>query len=167
MVLMPTDLPEPVCRRSERWGIFARSATIGWPPMSFPTAKARLEGVLPDLRALQKLPQIHDAVDLIGGLDAHSRLSGDGSLDPDVGGRRVELDIVGQGLDLADLHSLLRMELIPGHSGPQLILVTVTPTPKFRSVCCNLMAVSLNSFSDWPEAAPEPLLQKSSSGGAT
>ena len=80
--------------------------------------KGQAGGVLPDLRALQKLPQIHNAVDLIGDLDAHSRLSGDGSLDPDVGGRQVELDIVGQGLDLADLHSLLRMELIPGHSGP-------------------------------------------------
>ena len=32
--------------------------------------------------------------------------------------------------------------------GPQLILVTVTPTPKLCSVCCNLMAVALYSSSE-------------------
>ena len=34
--------------------------------------------------------------------------------------------------------------------GPQLTLVTVTPTPKFLRICCSLMAVSLYSLSEKP-----------------
>ena len=40
-------------------------------------------------------------------------------------------------------------------AGPQLMLVTVTPTPKLCRVCCSLMAVALYSS---PENAPALLL---------
>ena len=49
--------------------------------------------------------------------------------------------------------------------GPQLIFVTVTPTPKFLNVCWSLIAVSLNSCSDCP--ATEVSFFKRSSGGIT
>ncbi len=34
-----TDLPEPVVPAISRWGILARSATMGCPPMSLPSAR--------------------------------------------------------------------------------------------------------------------------------
>ena len=42
-VLIHTDLPEPVAPAIRRCGILAMSATVTFPPMSFPTAKDILE----------------------------------------------------------------------------------------------------------------------------
>ena len=39
MALMPTDLPEPVVPAISKWGIRARSATDGSPPMVSPSAR--------------------------------------------------------------------------------------------------------------------------------
>ena len=36
MALMPTDLPDPVVPATRQCGIFARSATTGFPTMSLP-----------------------------------------------------------------------------------------------------------------------------------
>ena len=41
MVLMQTDLPEPVAPAISRWGILARSQTMGVPAMSLPSATTR------------------------------------------------------------------------------------------------------------------------------
>ena len=38
MALIATDLPEPVVPAISRCGMRARSATIGWPEMSLPSA---------------------------------------------------------------------------------------------------------------------------------
>ena len=38
MALMATDLPDPVVPATRTWGILARSATTGWPPISLPSA---------------------------------------------------------------------------------------------------------------------------------
>jgi len=38
MVLMATDLPEPVVPATSRWGILARSAMTGSPPIVLPSA---------------------------------------------------------------------------------------------------------------------------------
>ena len=38
MVLRPTDLPEPVVPATSKWGILARSAITGSPPMVLPSA---------------------------------------------------------------------------------------------------------------------------------
>ncbi len=43
---MPTDLPEPVVPATSRCGMRARSARIGSPPMSLPSARASLAGCL-------------------------------------------------------------------------------------------------------------------------
>ena len=37
-MLIATDFPEPVVPAINKWGIFAKFATIGSPPMSFPKA---------------------------------------------------------------------------------------------------------------------------------
>ncbi len=39
MVLIATDLPEPVVPAISKWGIFARFATTGPPPISLPSAR--------------------------------------------------------------------------------------------------------------------------------
>ena len=39
MVLIATDLPEPVVPATKAWGILPKSATIGAPAMSLPIAK--------------------------------------------------------------------------------------------------------------------------------
>jgi hypothetical protein len=41
--LIATDLPEPVVPATSRCGIFARSATIGLPVMSLPSAMVIFE----------------------------------------------------------------------------------------------------------------------------
>ena len=42
MVLIATDLPEPVVPATKRWGMRARSAMIGSPPMFLPKHSASL-----------------------------------------------------------------------------------------------------------------------------
>ena len=54
MVLMATDLPEPVVPAISRWGIRARSAITGAPPMSLPSANGRR----PALRVQSSEPNI-------------------------------------------------------------------------------------------------------------
>ncbi|MNT48953.1 hypothetical protein D3C72_1857670 [compost metagenome] len=43
IALMPTDLPEPVVPATMQCGMRARSATIGLPAMSLPSAMVRLD----------------------------------------------------------------------------------------------------------------------------
>ena len=43
MALIPTDLPAPVVPATKQCGIFAKSATVGLPEMSFPKASVRSE----------------------------------------------------------------------------------------------------------------------------
>ncbi len=45
IALMPTDLPEPVVPATSRCGIFARSATIGLPAMSLPSASVTADAL--------------------------------------------------------------------------------------------------------------------------
>ena len=47
MVLIATDLPEPVVPAISRCGIRARLATTGSPPMSLPRASGRAWAVSP------------------------------------------------------------------------------------------------------------------------
>ena len=44
IVLMQTDLPEPVAPAISKCGIFAISATVTFPPISFPTQNEMLDG---------------------------------------------------------------------------------------------------------------------------
>ena len=43
MVLMATDLPEPVVPATKTWGILPKSATTGTPAMSLPMASVSLD----------------------------------------------------------------------------------------------------------------------------
>ena len=49
MLLIATDLPDPVVPATSRWGMRARSATTGLPPISLPSARARLVSVFSKL----------------------------------------------------------------------------------------------------------------------
>ncbi len=49
-MLIATDLPEPVVPAISRWGILARLATIGSPPISLPSASGRRMLVSPKSR---------------------------------------------------------------------------------------------------------------------
>ena len=49
MLLIATDLPDPVVPATSRWGMRARSATTGLPPISLPSARARLASVFSKL----------------------------------------------------------------------------------------------------------------------
>ena len=44
IALIPTDLPEPVVPATNRWGIRARSATVGTPEISLPKANVNGDG---------------------------------------------------------------------------------------------------------------------------
>ena len=71
--------------------------------------------VVLEIVGLQQFPQINHVVFLVRHLDAHGGFAGDGGLDADVRGCQVQLDVVGQTHDLADLHALLRQQLVAGH----------------------------------------------------
>jgi hypothetical protein len=51
MVLIATDLPDPVVPAIKRWGILARLATMGSPPMSLPRASGSRRLLSPKSRA--------------------------------------------------------------------------------------------------------------------
>ena len=164
--LVHTDLPEPVVPAMSRWGILAIFPTMQFPPMSLPTAKETLEAL--SVKAVEPMTEwiLTGETSLLGtSIPTIDIWSG-------IGAMRTPVAPNAKAISSARLVNLFSRTPWSNSSsyrvteGPQLILVTVTPTPKFRSVCCNLMAVSLNSFSDWPEAAPGPFF-KSSSGGAT
>src|ERR1700694_1176128 len=87
MVLIDTDLPEPVVPATRRCGMRARSAITGSPPMGFATPRARE----PRLRLLeilrgQELAEIDGLAAGIGELDADRVLAGN---DGDAAGDRA------------------------------------------------------------------------------
>ena len=54
---------------------------------------------------------------MVGHLDAHGRLAGDGCFHADIGHGKVQGDIIGQRGDAADLHARHGLDLIPGNGG--------------------------------------------------
>ena len=95
MVLMPTDLPEPVVPAISRCGMRDRSAMIGSPPIFLPSASAsRAVGVL-EVRRLEQLAQHHDLAPVVGQLDADGVAAGHHG---DAGGDRAHRagDVVGE-----------------------------------------------------------------------
>ena len=153
-VLIQTDLPEPVAPAISKCGIFPISVTTTWPPISCPPQK-RFWMHASETRPPPEYPLSIPCCFLCSAPRCRLPIYPESSLDTDIRGRQTELDIIGQSHDPAHLHALLRMKLIPCHRGPQLMLVTVTPTPKFCSVCCSLMAVSRYSLSEnGPEFLP-------------
>ena len=74
-------------------------------------ALGSLEGV-----GLDQVPHPHGIALLVGDLDAHRGLPGDGRLDAHAGGRQVQGQVVGEVGDLANLHPGGGLYLIPGDS---------------------------------------------------
>ena len=72
---MPTDLPEPVVPAISRCGMRARSATIGWPPMSLPSASASGELHLVVRLRADDLAERDDLALLVRDLQAHHGLA--------------------------------------------------------------------------------------------
>ena len=65
----------------------------------------------------QKLTQGHRAVGLVRHLDTDSRFSGNRCLNTDIGRRQIQLDVIRKIDNPADLHALIRGQLIPGDRG--------------------------------------------------
>ncbi len=147
-VLIHTDFPEPVAPAMSRCGIFAISVTTTWPPISFPTAKDKLEEAF--LKSSDSKISLKYTVvfSLLGTSIPTADLPGIGA--------SIRISAAAK-LSLISSDSptiLLTLTPCSGRSsyrvteGPQLILVTVTPTPKFFKVCWSLIAVSLYCCSE-------------------
>ena len=147
-VLIHTDLPEPVAPAIRRWGILAISVTTTCPPISLPTAKARRD--LWFLKESESRSSLKYTIlfSLFGTSIPTADLPGIGASIRISAAARLNL------ISSVSPTILLTFTPCSGNNsyrvteGPQLIFVTVTPTPKLCSVCCNLMAVALYSFSE-------------------
>ena len=77
--------------------------------------KSQFRLKVPEYPVIHQLPEMYDHILFVRHLDTDGRFARDRRLDTDIGGRQIQLDIVCQGENLADLGSLLREHLIPGH----------------------------------------------------
>ncbi len=82
-----------------------------------PQGEGQLGFRLHDAVGFQHLPQGDHADGLVGHLDAHGGLAGDGGHDPHLLGGQVQGDIVRQADDAAHLHPRAGLQLIPGDGG--------------------------------------------------
>ena len=67
-----------------------------------------------ELIGIDQFPQADGPADLVGDLDAHGGLVGDGRLDAHAGGGQPQGDIIRKAGDPADLDPGAGLELIPG-----------------------------------------------------
>ena len=113
MVLIATDLPEPVVPAISRCGIRARFATTGSPPMSLPSASGSACGAVAVGLGGEDLAQEHLLAQLVRQLDADHRAAGDGR---DAAGQRRHRagDVVGEADDAAGLEAGGGLELVHG-----------------------------------------------------
>ena len=65
--------------------------------------------------AFQQIPQRHHSIFLIGHLNPHCRLAGNGSLNPDVCRCQVQFDVICQIHNPAHLHAGLRLQFVSGN----------------------------------------------------
>ena len=114
MVLIATDLPEPVVPAISRCGIRARSAITGAPLMSLPSANGRR----PVLRVQSSEPNISPRNTVsrlrVGQLDADDVAAGDGG-DAHRGDVHVARDVVGQADHPRRLGAGRRLQLVERH----------------------------------------------------
>ena len=83
----------------------------------FSGCKGQTGGMLLKFLRFQKLTQGHRAVGLVRHLDTDSRFSGNRCLNTDIGRRQIQLDVIRKIDNPADLHALIRGQLIPGDRG--------------------------------------------------
>ena len=94
-----TDLPVPVLPAISRWGMSARSNTMGVPFTSLPRIQGDLAGPAARLDAGDHLAEPdHDAA-IVGDLDADGRLARNRRHDPHAGHRQGDGQVVGQAHD--------------------------------------------------------------------
>ena len=142
IVLIHTDLPDPVAPAIRRCGIFAISATFVFPEISFPTAK-----LIFDFDSWNSLESIRSrnatiTFSLFGTSIPTAAFPGIGASIRMSAAARFNL------ISSASPTILLTFTPISGWISyrvtavPQLIFVTVTLTPNVFNVCCSLFAVS-------------------------
>ncbi len=153
---MQTDLPEPVAPAISIWGILAISATTTLPPISFPTAKARLDGN--SLNSLLSIKSRRATImfSLFGTSIPTAAFPGMGA--------SIRISVAARFSLISSERLTILLTFTPCSGciskrvtdGPWLMSVTVTRTPKFCSVCCSFCAVSLNSLAESPPFFPGP-----------
>ena len=159
-VLIHTDLPEPVAPAISRWGIFPMSVTTTCPPISLPTAKARRDLWFLNDSASSKSLRYTMLFSLLGTSIPTADLPGMGA--------SIRISAAARLSLISSVSPTILLTFTPcsGKSsyrvtaGPQLIFVTVTPTPKLWRVCCSLMAVALYSSPEKEPAFLAPFLSR-------
>ena len=144
IVLIHTDLPEPVAPAISTCGIFAISEIIIWPPMSRPAANAIFDSVF--LNSLDSISSLkYTAVDsLLGTSIPTADFPGIGA--------SIRISAAARLSLISSTRFNILLTLTPGSraisnlvtAGPQVASVTCASTPKLTSVCCSLSAVSLS-----------------------
>ncbi len=84
----------------------------------FTHRKSEVGGELPELFGLHQFPERHCRILLVRYFYADGRFARYRRLDADIRSGQIQLDIVGQTDDLADLDSLLRLHLVAGDRRP-------------------------------------------------
>ena len=150
IVLMQTDLPEPVAPAIRRCGIFAISVTTTLPPISFPAANEIFDGLFWNSPVSSKSRSITAEFSLFGTSIPTAAFPGIGASIRMSAAARFSLISSARPTILLTLTPISGCNSYRVTAGPQLTFVTVTWTPKFCSVCCNFIAVSLRLASDSP-----------------
>ena len=161
---MQTDLPEPVAPAISRCGIFAISVTFVFPEISFPTAKLILDFAVWNSGDSIRSRKATITFSLFGTSIPTAAFPGIGASIRISAAARLSL------ISSVSPTILLTFTPISGWisylvtAGPQLMLVTVTLTPKFFKVCCSLSAVSRNWCSVLADFFPSPFFNRSMDG---
>jgi len=149
-VLIHTDLPDPVAPAISTCGILAISATTVFPPMSFPTAKDILEELFLNSGDSRRSRSMTALFSLFGTSIPTAAFPGIGASIRISAAARFSLISSARPTILLTLTPISGCNSYLVTEGPQLTLVMVTFTPKFSSVCCSFIAVSLKCASDSP-----------------
>ena len=142
-VLIHTDLPDPVAPAISTCGILAISATTVFPPMSFPTAKDILEELFLNSGDSRRSRSMTALFSLFGTSIPTAAFPGIGA--------SIRISAAARFSLISSARPTILLTLTPiSGCNSQLTLVMVTFTPKFSSVCCSFIAVSLKCASDSP-----------------
>ncbi len=143
---MQTDLPEPVAPAISIWGILAMSVTTTLPAISFPTAKAILDGKFWNSGLSSRSRRATIMVSLLGTSIPIAALPGIGA--------SIRISVAARFSLMSSVNPTILDTFTPcsGCSsylvtlGPWLISVMVTRTPKVARVCWRRIAVSFSSL---------------------
>ena len=150
MVLIQTDLPEPVVPAINRCGILAILAVITLPAISRPAQKVTFDSLA--LNSLEEASSSKDTItlSLLGTSIPTAAFPGIGA--------SIRISVTARFNLMSSARFVIRFTLTPtsGNNsyrvtvGPQVTSVTSTLIPKLRSVCSSLSAVSSNCALEFP-----------------